>query len=148
MGYEVAVEQVEPRTVAAVTTSATPETLADAIYRGLDRVWAALREQDASTGHNVVIYRDELRAIDVGVEVLGPFLPSEEVAAVTTPGGDAVTTVHWGDYSDIPQAYAALAHWISSNGRTRGVAAWEIYGDWNDEPAKRRTDIYVELGDC
>ncbi|HVE94494.1 MAG TPA: GyrI-like domain-containing protein [Acidimicrobiales bacterium] len=144
MGYEVAVAHVAARNVAAVTTSATPETLADTIYRSLDQVWPVLRAQEVEAGQNVVIYRDMLNAIDIGVEFLGPFEPSGDVVAVTTPAGEVVTTVHWGDYSAMPDAYRALEAWCAQNDRSH-AEGWEVYGDWDDDPAKRRTDIFFRL---
>ena len=144
MGYEVIVEQVEARDVAAVEASATAETLADTIYRCLDQVWTVLREQDAKTDHNIVIYRDALRTIEVGVEVLGPFTPSGDVGAVTTPAGEVATTAHWGEYKALHRAYAALEAWCVEHDRTM-TGAWEVYGDWDDDPAKLRTDVFFQL---
>jgi hypothetical protein len=41
-------------------------------------------------------------------------------------------------------AYAAVEAWCATNGRKSG-ATWEVYGDWDDDPTKRRTDIYFLL---
>lgn len=144
MANEVSLQRVEARTLAAVHASATPETLPDAIYRGLDQVWPLLRDQGVKTDHNIVVYRDGLASIDVGVEVLGPFEPSGEVVAATTPAGEAATTTHWGEYGEMKPAYRALETWCASHHRTMN-AAWEVYGDWDDDPAKRRTDIFFGL---
>jgi hypothetical protein len=42
-------------------------------------------------------------------------------------------------------AYAALEQWCRDNGRRSAVVNWEVYGDWDDDPAKRRTDVYFLL---
>ena len=144
MPYEVSTRHVEARPVAAVATSATQDTLADVIFACLDQVWPALRDQDVKSGHNVVIYRDGLNAIEVGVETLDPFVARGDVLAVTTPGGEVVTTVHRGPYTGLASAYRALDAWCAANHRTASVA-WEVYGDWDDDPDKLRTDVFRVL---
>jgi hypothetical protein len=111
----------------------------------LDQVWPLLREQGARTGHNVVIYRpgagDEL-VIDAGVEVDGGFTPRGGVQPVDTPAGEAAAVTHYGDYADLGAAYEALERWCAESGRHPAGVSWEVYGDWSDDPASRRTDVY------
>lgn len=38
-----------------------------------------------------------------------------------------------------------LEQWCARNGREPAGVNWEIYGDWEDDPAKRRTDVYFLL---
>jgi hypothetical protein len=52
---------------------------------------------------------------------------------------------HFGEYSAMGGAYAALDQWCSANGRRQAEVSWEVYGDWDDDPARRRTDIYKLL---
>jgi len=68
-----------------------------------------------------------------------------EVRHSETPAGAVVTTAHWGEYSEMAAAYAALERWCTANGRQRAGLSWEVYGDWADDPQQRRTDIYVLL---
>jgi hypothetical protein len=42
-------------------------------------------------------------------------------------------------------AYAALEQWFRETGRRPAGVSWEVYGDWDDDPAKRRTDVYFLL---
>ena len=42
-------------------------------------------------------------------------------------------------------AYAALTQWCADSKRRTAGVSWEVYGDWEDDPAKRRTDIYFLL---
>jgi effector-binding domain-containing protein len=146
--YEVRVEQAMPRILAAVQAVTTPERLSTDIIRLLDQVWPLLREQGARTGHNVVIYRPgEAGAltIDAGVEVLSGFTESGPVRRVTTPAGEVAVTAHFGEYSALGGAYAALEQWCTANGRGSAGVNWEVYGDWDEDPAKRRTDVYALL---
>ena len=111
-------------------------------------VWPVLREQGVRTGHNVVIYRGGdggTLTIDAGVEVFTDFTDRGEVRHICTPSGDMATTAHYGEYSDMAAAYGAIEEWCHDNGRWPAGVNWEVYGDWDDDPVKRRTDIYFLL---
>jgi effector-binding domain-containing protein len=147
--YEVQAGPVAPRRLAAVRAVTTQEQLGRDIVRLLDLVWPLLREQGVRTGHNVVIYHDGpggTLTVDAGVETFTDFAGRGEVRPTSTPAGDAATTAHFGDYSAMAPAYAALARWCEENGRPPAGVSWEVYGDWEDDPAKRRTDVYFLLG--
>jgi effector-binding domain-containing protein len=146
--YEVRTELTGPRNLAAVRAVTTAQRLGTDIIRLLDQVWPLLREQGARTGHNVVIYRPgeggEL-VIDAGVEVPEGFTARGEVRPVDTPAGEAATTTHYGEYAELPAAYAALEQWCVTRTRQPSGTSWEVYGDWDDDPARRRTDVYLLL---
>jgi hypothetical protein len=42
-------------------------------------------------------------------------------------------------------AYAALDVWCEIHGHRQPRVQWEVYGDWSDDPAELRTDIYYGL---
>ena len=115
------------------------------ILKLLDTVWPVLRAQHAKTGHNVVMYFGGLEHIEAGVEVFGEFVDAGDVRHSQTPAGPVVTTAHWGEYSEMAGAYAALERWCVANGRRQTGKSWEVYGDWADDPRQRRTDIYLLL---
>jgi effector-binding domain-containing protein len=120
--------------------------LAETILELLDPVWTVLREQGLPFGHNVVVYpQGGLMNIDAGVEVFGPFQPSDQVQPSTTPAGEAAMTVHWGDYASLAEAHIAVGQWCQAHGRQPAGPTWEVYGDWEDDPQRRRTDVYVLL---
>ena len=148
MPYQVRVEEASPRVLAAVGAVTTPRQLSTDIIRLLDQVWPVLREQGASTGHNVIIYHPGEAggfAIEAGVEVFSAFEERGEVRHVSTPTGEAVAAAHFGEYSAMGGAYAALDEWCAANDRHPAGVNWEVYGDWDDDPAKRRTDVYKLL---
>jgi len=60
---------------------------------------------------------------------------------VSAPPGEVATTAHYGDYSGVAGAYAALEQWRAGDGRRPAGVNWEVYGDWDDDPAKRRTGV-------
>lgn len=148
MAYLVSTETVAPRTLAAAGITTTHQQLGADIVQLLDQVWPVLREQGVRTGHNVVLYYGgpggALR-IDAGVEAFTDFTDHGQVRHVSTPSGEAATVAHCGEYSAIGPAYAAVESWCTGNGRRAAGVNWEVYGDWDEDPAKRRTDVYVLL---
>jgi len=42
-----------------------------------------------------------------------------------------------------PRVFDAVLAWCADNSLTTAGVNWEIYGDWHEDPAKRRTDVYV-----
>ena len=148
MSHEVRIEQARPRTLAAISSTTTPSGLGGDIVRLLNEVWPVLRQQGVRTDHNVVVYRGGsggTLTVDVGVEVLSSFEDRGEVGHILTPTGEVATTAHFGEYSDMGHAYSALERWCADHGRTPAGVNWEVYGDWEDDPAKRRTDVYFLL---
>jgi effector-binding domain-containing protein len=147
--YEVRTEHAAARALAAAGATTTRQQLGADIVRLLDQVWPVLREQGVTTGHNVVVYYGDagpgtLR-IDAGVEALTGFADRGEVRHVSTPSGEAATVAHYTEYSAMAPAYAALESWCAGNGRRPTGVSWEVYGDWAEDPAELRTDIYVLL---
>ena len=146
MDYEIRIEDAPPRQLAVVRGGASRADLGPTILKLLDAVWPVLRAQHVKTGHNVVVYFGGLAHIEAGVEVFGDFVDAGNVRHSQTPAGPAVTTAHWGEYSKMAGAYAALQQWCVANGRQQVGTSWEVYGDWAEDPQQRRTDIYLLLG--
>ena len=148
MAYTVRAEWAGERPLAAIRAVTTRQRLGADIIRLLDMIWPVLREQGVHTGHNVVVYHgggDGELIVDVGVEALTDFTGHGEIRRTSTPAGEVATAAHYGEYSDMAGAYAALEQWWTGNGRRPAGVSWEVYGDWEDDPAKRRTDIYFLL---
>jgi len=92
-----------------------------------------------------------LMTVEPGVRINGAaanVAPGGEVVLETLPGGEAATTVHMGKYEDLPEAYAAIQHWMKAEGLQMGGAPWEMYvtdpGDYPD-PKDWKTEIYWPL---
>lgn len=148
VGYDVRTERAQTRPLAAVSGRIPRARLGAGIIEMLDIVWPVLRAQGARTGQNVVIYHgaeDGVLSVTVGVEVPDGFEPSGDVQSAATPAGEVAATAHFGEYSRLAAAYAALEQWCAANDRAPAGVNWEVYGDLDDDPAKCRTDVYFLL---
>jgi effector-binding domain-containing protein len=148
MRYEFRVLQTPERQLMAVHDQARGGELPQKIRGNLDKVWPYLRANSARTHHNVVVYREYDRAqgvmtIDVGVQVESALPGNGEVVPVTTPGGLVVTTMHLGPYDKLGDASSALHEYCKTHDHPIAGPTWEEYGDWNEDPAKLRTDVFV-----
>ena len=147
MNYEVVVEAAPAELVAAVRDTVPIGEIPRAWKPALDQVWAFLkRNRELGRGHNLFLYhhpehRNEPMNIDFGVQVARPFEPVGEVQCVETPAGEVARTVHVGPYDRLSDAHNALHAWCAAHNRKIGHASWEIYGDWNDDPALLETTI-------
>ena len=151
MAPEVRVEHAEARQLAAVRATANRREIGSMIINSLDKVWPVLREQGVRTGHNVVVYRDgggPTLDMEVGVEVPDGFTPAGEILLLATPSGEAATATHLGEYSEMRPAYVAIERWCAESRRQKTGVRWEVYGDWSDDPAQRRTDVYFGLAEA
>jgi effector-binding domain-containing protein len=146
--YDVRTSHAESRMLAAVRATTTRQRLGADIVRLLDMVWPVLRAQGVRTGHNVVVYHGGdggTLTVGAGVEVFTDFAEHGQVRRMPTPSGDVAATTHYGEYSDMGAAYAALEQWCTGNGRRPAGVNWEVYGDGDDDPARLRTDVYFLL---
>jgi effector-binding domain-containing protein len=141
--YEIVIETVTARRMAAVRRRVRVGEVASAWKPALDQVWAFLRRHDdlRSQGHhNIFVYHHPTRPgepmeVDFGVEVTGTFAGEGEVVATQTPSGSVVSTLHVGPADRLAGAHAAIAAWCAEHGRVIGAASWEIYGDWTEDPS-------------
>jgi effector-binding domain-containing protein len=147
LDYKVTVETASPLTLAAVRDTVAISGIARAWKPALDKVWAFLRtNQVPNAGINVFLYRhpesmDNPMDIDFGVEVLNRFEDDGDIQCVETPSGHVAQTVHIGLYDRLSGAHAAIHAWCKANQRRIGGYSWEIYGHWNNDPAKLETTI-------
>jgi effector-binding domain-containing protein len=150
-GDEISIEQVEPRTIASVRRRAAPEQLSTVVPAACGEVWDFVRARGiADPGRLVALYRageDGRLDVEVGVEVAGPFTGDGEVSCSAIPGGAVATTVHIGPYDRLGAAHEAISEWCRRNHREWAGLNWEIYGHWDDDPEKLRTDVFYLLKD-
>jgi effector-binding domain-containing protein len=143
-------------TVRIVATAATPTAVvAEAtswdefprIWGALlGEVWAFVRGSELTTGHNVMLFKDDMPNVEVGVEVSGSFAGNGRVVPSALPAGRAATTVARGapSPSGLAQAHDAVRAWCATHGHALTGARWEIYGHWleDQDPALFETEVY------
>jgi effector-binding domain-containing protein len=147
MTYEIVVEAAQAQLVAAVRATVPISDVPRACKPALDQVWALLKTNGGlGPGHNLFLYhhparRNEAMNIDFGVQVARRFEPQGEVRCIETPAGELARTVHVGPYDRLVDAHNAIHAWCAAHNRKIAQASWEIYGDWNDDPALLETTI-------
>lgn len=95
----------------------------------LDEVYAFLKDSDVKQdGHNIMLYKDDVPNVEVGVQVKTRFLPQGRVVPSVLPAGEVAMTVHRGPYERLGDAHEAVIKWCAASGRTIARTRWEIYG--------------------
>ena len=147
MQYHIKLESVQSELIAAVRATVPPRDISRAWKPALDQVWGFLKKhEELGHQHNLFLYHHpegsgEEMNIDFGVQVTRRFEPEGNVRCVETPSGEVATTLHVGPYEHLRAAHDALQAWCVSHRRKIGPASWEIYGDWNNDPAQLETTI-------
>ena len=148
MAYDVVVETLVPRTLAAVRRRVAMNDIGREFKPALDKVWAFLRKNPGlrTDGHNVFLYHHEnpeVMPVDFGVAVVRTFTGEDEVQCVTTPAGEAAVVVHRGPYEKMPTAHHALHEWCAANRRTVGGYSLEFMATGPKIPRswRRRSSI-------
>ena len=149
MEYEVTIETVEEQLIAAARQRTTLAAISREIRSLLDGPWGFVRQPPGlwTGGHNVAIYWDvaDGGSIEVGVQVVRPFEETDLVICSATPGGTVARTAHYGPYDQLGTAHKAVMAWCREHGHDTVLPFWEIYGDWEDDPTKLRTDVLYLL---
>ncbi len=149
MSAAIVIETVASRPLAAVAVRIAPGEIGARFRASLDKVYAflAARNEVRFPGaHNVFVYHrggapgDGRIGIEYGVQVVGPFACGD-VIATATPAGRIAKADHVGPYARLGETHDAVRRWCRANGHALAGIDWEIYGDWNDDPAKLVTTI-------
>jgi effector-binding domain-containing protein len=150
MQYEVQLTRAVAQTTAVVRFRAGLAELPKVIPAACGEVWSFIRASGSLHGGRLLaVYGDGDRDagwdIECGAEVDRPFTGTQRVVCSATPAGPAAVAVHWGPYHRLGEAHEAVRKWCADNGHIRAGLAWEVYGHWNDDPSKLRTDVYYLL---
>lgn len=143
MSYLVREVETTGQPTAVVVEAATWEVFPTLWPRLLDAVWAAVRlEQGITANRNVMLYKDDVPNVEVGVEVAEPIPDLGRVVPSCLPAGRAAMTTHHGSYGDLGSAHRAVIEWCDRNGLQRVGPRWEIYGHWREDSAGQDVDVY------
>jgi hypothetical protein len=145
MTVAVTVKAVGSTPTAVVAAAATRAEFARMWRPMLDDVWSFLRgdapEGLYKHGHNIMLYKDDVPNVEVGVQVSGSFAPAGHVVASTLPGGLVATATHTGPIAEIGDTHQAVREWSTANGYQLAGPHWEIYGD--PDPSTGDFDVAV-----
>jgi len=133
MTVDVTVKTVEP-TPAAVVAAATTGMEFPAMWGPmLDKVRGFLRGGAPAglcqQGHNVMLCKDDVPDVEVGVQVSGSFDPAGHIVPSALPGGLAATAARTGPIAKIGDTHQAVCEWSKASGYRLAGPRWEIYGD-------------------
>jgi hypothetical protein len=145
---EVRIVDVAPQATAVIALVTDWEAFAELWAPLLGEVWEALRAAGAATGRNVMLYKDDRPAVEVGVELLGPFEATGRVSVSSLPGGRAATVTDAGPPTreSLRGAHHALAEFCAAGGLERLGPRFEIYSHWSEVAAENHTEVYHLLG--
>jgi effector-binding domain-containing protein len=139
---------LEPLSGAGIEVFALRADLKQAIKKTFDRLYAPGALQPGH-GHNFILYSSWTRegvTLLVGVLDRQPGGADADLKPAHIPGGRVITALHFGDYGQMGPVYDALYSAVKAKGLKQINRSLEIYGDWSDDPAKVRTDIYIYIG--
>ena len=146
MSYTVTETVVAAQATAVIGESTTWDAFPQLWPILLGEVWAVARASaDIDPNRNVMLYRDDVPNVEIGVEVAGPFAAIGRVVSSSLPAGRVAMTTHRGAYKDVGLAHQAIIDWCEHHGRQRTGARWEIYGHATDHEADQEVDVYYLL---
>jgi effector-binding domain-containing protein len=143
MSYVVREVETHGQPTAVVVETTTWEVFPTLWPRLLETVWAAVRAQDEiSPNRNVMLYKDDVPNVEVGVEVAEPIPDLGRVVPSSLPVGRAAMTTHLGAYNDLGAAHGAVIEWCERRGLERVGPRWEIYGHWKEGSADQEVEVF------
>jgi effector-binding domain-containing protein len=145
MTVDVTAKTIDPTPTAVVRAATTWAEFPKLWGPMLDQVWRFLRggapEGLYGHGHNIMLYRDDVPNVDVGVQVTGSFDPAGDVVPSTLPGGLVAIATHTGPVAEIGDTHRAVGQWSQANGHRLTGTRWEVYGD--PDPSSGHFDVDV-----
>lgn len=146
MDHSVEVIDVASRPTAVVRATTTWREF-PSLWKGmLDEVWACLNASGISRGcRNVMLYKDDVPNVEIGVELLVPCQLLGRVVASALPAGRVAMTVHRGGYDGLGAAHEAVVSDCADRGLGMAGPRWEVYGPHRDDPAEMEIEIYYLL---
>jgi len=147
--YAVTVQDLGSVPLAVIRRQVNPSELSRAVPEMCGRVWEALRAQGMRGGRHVAVYLDDAIRIEVGVELLQPFVETGPVVRSATPAGPVATATYYGPYGGLGAAHDAIHEWCRAHGHQLTGRRWEVYGHWRSEwdadPSQIRTDVFYQI---
>ena len=150
MPYPITLMHSETIHTAVVRSRVRSKELSTFVPAACGEVWSFLRSAALPRpGRHVALYLDRQGSVEVGAEVVEPFVGNARVQCSQLPSGGVATTVHFGPYARLSEAHTEIRQWCAEYGHPISTISWEIYGhwdeSWNADPSKIRTDVFYLL---
>ena len=149
MTVEVTAKIVESTQTAVVVATTTWAQFPKTWGPMLDQVWSFLRgaasEELYKQGHNIMLYKDDVPNVEVGVQVSGSFDPVGQVVASRLPGGLVATATHTGSIGELGDTHQTVRAWSEANGYRLAGPRWEVYGDPDPSTGDLNVDVFWSL---
>ena len=146
---QVSVVTVEPRPTVVIAQTTNWAEFPSLWSRLLDEVYGFVRTSpDFATVHgpdvwtNVMLYKDDRPAVEVGVLASCAFTPQGRIVASQLPAGRVATAIHRGDYARLGEAHDAVIAYADAHGLKRAGPRWEIYGHWREDASQIESEVY------
>ena len=139
---------VQPSPTAVVRATTTWPEFPSLWRQMLDEVWRFLRDAPPAVrkhGHNVMLYKDDLPTVEVGVQVNGSFESRGSVVPSALPGGRVVTATHPGPIDKLGETHDAIHMWCAERGLEISRVRWEVYGDPSPDTGHFDVDVFWAL---
>ena len=142
-------QQLKSIPLAVIRRQARPSELSRLVPEYCGLIWNEVRAQQAKAGRNVAIYWNSEIRLEVGVELLGPFIRQGEVVLSATPAGAVASATHFGPYSR-PRRGARRSPPVVQGQQPHSRRPQlgdlsSLQPEWNTNPSQIRTDVYYQL---
>ena len=151
MAHEIKLITLQDQPVLVVRDTLPVEKLPEFFGRAYGNIMAYLAQLgEQPTGMPFGAYYNlDMSALDVaaGFPVAKKLPDKEKIQSQVIPGGDFITTIHYGAYDSVSPAYDALAQWAKANHREATGTAYEYYlNDPSSDPSIiPETEIRIAL---
>jgi effector-binding domain-containing protein len=143
MAYTVTICDVAPQWILATRGVAKKGDVSRTMLALLGPGWDFVKKNGIKTdGQNVAVYRGAPDGVAIEA---GPRLLERIEGATAMPSGLAAMVIHMGPYELLGRAHDAIVQWCAANGRVLEGTNWEVYGHHEEDPARRRTDVFYLL---
>ena len=152
MHYQIELTHSPSIPTAVIRSRVRASDLPQFVPAACGEVWSFIRSAGLPRpGRHLALYLDAQGSVEVGAEVSEPFAGNDRVQCSQLPAGRVATTIHFGPYASLADAYVALRAWCAEHEHRCSGISWELYGhweeSWNTDSSKIRTDVFYLLDD-
>jgi effector-binding domain-containing protein len=152
MTYEFHVKEIQPQRILSIRGKAPKSAIAENIGEFLREVWSHIQKLgEQPVGRPVTCFHsveEDIVDVEAGLPVAEATIGEGRITVSELPGGQVVSTYHFGPYDKLNLAEEALNIWVHDNAREEAGPSWQIY--WTDpgeglNPNEWKTEIFKPL---